>query len=113
MDEFKLAFRNYANFDGRSTRKEYWMYTLFYVLILLGLMIINNFLDSSIIGIIIGLFQIVFIIPSLSIAVRRLHDVNKNGWFLLLSFIPFANLYILYLLVQSSYSSSNQWGAAR
>jgi uncharacterized membrane protein YhaH (DUF805 family) len=111
MNEFKLALRNYANFDGRSTRKEYWMYILFYALILFGLLIIDNLMNNSIIGIIVGLFQIVFIIPSLSIAVRRLHDVNKNGWFLLLSFIPLANLYILYLLVQSSYSSSNQWGA--
>ena len=113
MEEFKLAFRNYANFDGRSTRKEYWMYFLFYFLILLGLMIVDNFLNSTIIGILIGIFQIAFIIPSLSIAVRRLHDVNKNGWFLLLSFIPFANFYILYLLIQPSYSSSNQWGATR
>jgi uncharacterized membrane protein YhaH (DUF805 family) len=111
MNEFKLALRNYANFDGRSTRKEYWMYILFYALILFGLLIIDNLMNNSIIGIIVGLFQIVFIIPSLSIAVRRLHDVNKNGWFLLLSFIPLANLYILYLLVQSSSSSSNQWGA--
>lgn len=113
MDEFKLAFRNYANFDGRSSRKEYWMYILFYVLILFGLMILDNLFNNSIIGIVVGLFQIVFIIPSLSVAVRRLHDVNKNGWFLLLSFIPLANFYLLYLLVQPSSPSSNQWGGAR
>jgi uncharacterized membrane protein YhaH (DUF805 family) len=113
MEEFKLAFRSYANFDGRSTRKEYWMYILFYILIIFGLIIIDNLLDNSIIGIVVGLFQIVFIIPSISVAVRRLHDVNKSGWFLLLSFIPLANFYLLYLLIQPSSASSNQWGEAR
>ncbi len=112
MYEFKLAFRNYANFDGRSTRRDFWMYVLFYILVIFALNILNKIFNTLFLEMLIGLFQVVFIIPSLSIAVRRLHDVNKNGWFLLLSFIPLLNLYLFYLMLQSSHEVPNLWGNA-
>ena len=99
MHEFILAIRNYANFEGRATRREYWMYVLYYVVVLSILYFLNDYSNNSIF---IGLFQIILIIPTLSILVRRLHDVNKPGWLILFSFLPFLNLYLLFLLVQPS-----------
>lgn len=99
MHEFILAIRNYANFEGKATRREYWMYVLYYVVILSILYFLNDYSNNSIF---IGLFQIILIIPTLSILVRRLHDVNKPGWFILFSFLPLLNLYLLFLLVQPS-----------
>lgn len=103
MHEFILGIRNYANFEGRSTRREYWMYVFYYVLILSILYLINYYNGNNIF---IGLFQIILIIPTLSILVRRLHDVNKSGWLILFSFFPLFNLYLLYLLVQPSSNDS-------
>lgn len=99
MHEFILAIRNYANFEGKATRREYWMYVLYYVVILSILYFLNDYSNNSIF---IGLFQIILIIPTLSILVRRLHDVNKPGWLILFSFLPLLNLYLLFLLVQPS-----------
>ena len=99
MHEFILAIRNYANFEGKATRREYWMYVLYYVVILSILYFLNDYSNNSIF---IGLFQIILIISTLSILVRRLHDVNKPGWLILFSFLPLLNLYLLFLLVQPS-----------
>lgn len=99
MHEFILAIQNYANFKGKATRREYWMYILYYIVILYILYFLSDYSNNSIF---IGLFQIILIIPTLSILVRRLHDVNKSGWLILFSFLPLLNLYLLFLLIQPS-----------
>lgn len=110
MNEFKLALTHYANLNGRSTRREYWMFVLFYILILIGLYVIQSLIGSNLIQLVIFIFQLAMLIPSLAVLIRRLHDVNKSGWFALLCFIPIINLYILYLLIQPSHPQSTQWG---
>lgn len=99
MHEFILAIQNYANFKGKATRCEYWMYILYYVVILYILYFLSDYSNNSIF---IGLFQIILIIPTLSILVRRLHDVKKSGWLILFSFLPLLNFYLLFLLIQPS-----------
>lgn len=104
MHEFILAIRNYANFEGKTTRREFWLYILYSAVILYILYFFNNNSNNSIF---IGLFKILLIIPTLSIIVRRLHDVNKSGWLILFVFLPFLNLYLLFLLVQPSTNISS------
>ena len=70
----------------------------------LSILYLINYYNGN--SIFIGLFQIILIIPTLSILVRRLHDVNKSGWLILFSFFPLFNLYLLYLLVQPSSNDS-------
>jgi len=92
---------DYANFDGRVTRKEYWMFSLFYWLILLVASFLLGFAgaldggDSSpfaMIGLVVlGIYILALIIPVLSVTVRRLHDAGLSGWWALLSFIPIVN----------------------
>ncbi len=96
MDAVKKCFSNYANFNGRARRSEYWWFFLFCFIIRIGAMIIdgsfsNKALESGSAGT--GMFSIIvglaLIIPTIAVGVRRMHDVGKSGWYLL---IPIYNL---------------------
>ncbi|MBE6293284.1 MAG: DUF805 domain-containing protein [Bacteroidales bacterium] len=94
----KSVFSNYANFSGRARRSEYWYFVLFSLII--GLIPIVN--------LIVGLISI---IPSIAVCVRRLHDIGKSGWWLLLCLIPIVNLILLVWYCTDSQPGENQWGA--
>ncbi|EST58661.1 DUF805 domain-containing protein [Proteus hauseri] len=89
---------NYANFSGRARRKEYWMFTLVNTIIITVLYaILISSVDmytgemstlGSIAGIIIGIYSLAIIVPSLAVTIRRFHDQDKSGWMFLLAFIP-------------------------
>ena len=95
--------QNYANFQGRASRSEYWYYTLFVVIIavvLSGLLMMGLDFNTGqmngfgyLIGAVLGIFYLAILIPSIAVAVRRLHDRNMSGWwylgFIALSMIPF------------------------
>lgn len=84
----KSCFAKYATFRGRAPRSEYWYFTLFCVL----LSIAASFLDAALFhqqsGALSGIEALVTILPSLAVSVRRLHDVDKSGWWLLMIFVP-------------------------
>lgn len=93
----KSGFKKYAKIGGRANRVEYWMWWLFVLI------------ATAFVGI--GWLMLpVLIIPTLCITARRLHDVGKSGWWLLVGIIPIANLYILYLLLQRGESGDNRYG---
>ena len=114
MDEFKDALRNYANFSGRASQRQYWMYTLIYMAIYLVLAAVGAMLGDSALGgifaMLLGLFALALLLPSLAVTVRRLHDTDRSGWFLLLGMLPFVNLYLLYLLVIRGTDGDNRFG---
>lgn len=104
MDWFIYALQRFRDFDGRSRRKEFWNYILFYLLMSIGATFLDNIFGFSDVGDNVGpihsLFVFIMLIPSIAVSVRRLHDVNKSGWFLLVGFIPiigFIWLLIYYL----------------
>jgi len=85
-----LGFKNYFKFSGRATRAENWWWVLFTVLAGIVLAVLDTltgtmgmFGDSGLLG---GLFELGVIVPSLALGVRRLHDINRTGWWLLLVF---------------------------
>lgn len=121
MEEFKNNFlnvvqNNYMNFNGRARRKEYWQYIAVYMVLSIIVSIIGQILGviGSIGAMIGGLLSAVIglglLLPSLGVAVRRLHDTNKSGWFLLLGLIPLVNFYLIYLLVIEGDKGANQYG---
>ena len=65
---------------------------------------------ASLFSYISGLISLALLIPGIAVAVRRLHDTNKSGWFLLLALIPFVNLYLIYLLIIEGDKGPNQYG---
>lgn len=106
---FLDAVKNkYADFKGRARRQEYWMYMLVYFILSIVTSIIDSIIGMQILS---GILGLALLIPSIAIGVRRLHDISKSGWFLLLALIPIVNLYLIYLLVQDGTPGSNEYGA--
>jgi uncharacterized membrane protein YhaH (DUF805 family) len=97
-EAISLFFKNYANFQGRSSVGAYWWVILFSILagIVLGV-VETTFLGSTgtSVGILSGLYSLATIIPSIAIGMRRLHDTDKSGWWLLLALIPLVGVIVL------------------
>lgn len=111
-----LFFRNYAKFDGRSTRSEFWWVFLVGVIILsvFGMLasifplILTVLLPLVIILYII--FSLAVLVPSIAIMIRRLHDTGKSGYYILLCLTPVTILIVLYFLAQPGDPRPNQYG---
>jgi uncharacterized membrane protein YhaH (DUF805 family) len=86
------GFIKYVNFRDRACRSEYWYWTLFTIIAGIVAAIIDAKLNTQLVS---GLFDLVTLIPSLAIAVRRLHDLDRSGWWLLLSFVPLIGFIVL------------------
>ena len=113
MDEFITVLKNYAGFSGRAGRREYWMFFLIYVLIYIALAVLAGILPSALATIfstLIVVFGLGLIIPSIAVGVRRLHDTDHSGWWMLISLIPLAGLYLLYLLMIEGTPGANRFG---
>lgn len=94
MEWYLKAFKNYAKFDGRAHQAEYWYFVLFNLIVSFVLGFVDGLFGLMIApgsGLISSLYSLVIIVPSLAVAIRRMHDVGKSGWFIL---IPFYNLYL-------------------
>jgi len=95
MNYYFEVFKKYAVFKGRARRKEYWMFFLFNFIIALvlglieGLVGFNSENDESVLA---SIYQLVVLVPSLAVGVRRMHDINKSGWNLI---IPIYNIVLL------------------
>ncbi len=107
-----MPLRKYAQFRGRSRRAEYWWFTLAYVILLIVVsgidMVALNAAPAA--GPLYYLFVLATLVPSLAVGVRRLHDTNRSGWWILLSLIPLVNLVLLYFLVQDGTRGENRFG---
>ena len=106
---------NYANFSGRARRSEYWYFLLcYYIITILAVIIDNTFglaMDMLGYGLITVLVALVHIIPSLSLVVRRLHDVEKSGWFYLISLIPLVGfIWLIVLYCTEGTKGENKYG---
>ncbi|MAB48087.1 MAG: hypothetical protein CMC05_05610 [Flavobacteriaceae bacterium] len=111
----KVVKENYANFNGRARRKEYWMFTLINTLIIFGLAIFVGLLaDTNAVyfpAIILGLYVLGVFIPNLAVTVRRFHDTGKSGWYYLLSLIPYVGgLILIIMMAQNGDTGTNQYG---
>ena len=93
MEWMILPLKRYADFSGRSRRKEYWMFFLFTIIVsvalgiidaVLGLNFGSGFSSNGVLG---SLFSLATLVPSLAVGIRRLHDTDRSGWWLLLVFL--------------------------
>jgi uncharacterized membrane protein YhaH (DUF805 family) len=105
----RVIREHYADFGGRARRKEYWMFVLVNMCIMVLLGIIGALIKLPWISMVYGLGVL---LPSLAVSVRRLHDRGKSGWMLLISLIPVAGgIYLLYLFCLDGEKKLNAWGA--
>ncbi len=115
MKWYLTALKKYAVFSGRAQRKEYWMFCLFNIIFVILTIFLDNLFGTAIDGIGYGLFYFLYslavLIPSISVSVRRLHDVGKSGWFLLLALIPLIGaIWILILFCTAGSPGANKYG---
>ena len=101
------GFSKYATFSGRSSRSAFWWWILFYVLIVIGASIIDAAIKTQVVG---GLVWLAFIIPNLAVLVRRLHDADHTGWWVLIGLIPLAGAIVLIVFACTDSGPPNQWG---
>lgn len=103
-ESISTCFKKYATFDGRATRSEYWWFFLFTFLVSAALGVVSEILS--------GVFSLGVLLPSLAVGVRRLHDIDKSGWFLLLWFIPVIGWIILIVWAIQEGKEPNRFPAA-
>lgn len=115
MNWFLMVLKKYTVFSGRAQRAEYWYYILFYLLIYIGLAIADRvtgtFSAETGMGLLSGIFALGMLIPSLAVGVRRLHDTDRSGWWLLITLIPLiGGIVLLVFTVQDGTPGENKYG---
>lgn len=109
QDAVKSGIHQWMTFEGRSSRSEYWYWMLFVTLVSMALSAVGATLDSG--SLLDGLIVLFFFLAHLSVAIRRLHDLDKSGWWVLLSFVPFIGGVILFIwFVTKGTDGLNQYG---
>ncbi|TVQ71104.1 MAG: DUF805 domain-containing protein [Balneolaceae bacterium] len=110
MHWYLEVLKQYAVFGGRSRRTEFWSFVLFHLIILIVLRIIDGFAGTSVM--ISTIYVLGVLLPMIAVSVRRLHDTDRSGWWLLAVFFPFLGVIVLLLfMAQDSDPKSNQYGS--
>jgi len=99
--------QKYANFSGRAMRSEYWWWTLFSVIVSIVLSLIDSMLGIQLLQPIWGLATL---LPSIGVGVRRLHDLDKSGWWLLIALTGIGAFVLIYWFCQPGTPGDNQFG---
>lgn len=127
MEWMVMPLRRYADFEGRSRRREYWMFYLFtlmlgmvagVVILAIALLLYTmNFSESAMGMVLVPLYLILFVgcmallVPTLAVAVRRFHDQDKSGWMILLALIPFVGgvIFLVFMCLEGTHGP-NRYG---
>ena len=115
MNWYLKVLKNFANFNGRARRKEYWMFTLFNLIFAVVAIILDSILGIGFEGIGYGplylIYSLVVFIPGLAVLVRRLHDVGKSGGMFFIVLIPLIGaIWLLVLILTESNPGENKYG---
>lgn len=119
METYLQPWKKYAQFSGRASRREYWTFTLINTAIYIGFAILGAIVGGadrtgdlnpvqSLLGLIQGAFWLAALIPGLAVAVRRLHDTNRSGWWLIPCMI--CGIILLVFGLQEGDMGPNQYG---
>ena len=110
MNYFLNAYRNYVDFGSRTTRKEYWMFVLINLIVSIVLTFTEGLLGGP--GAVSVLYSLAVFIPTLAVSVRRLHDTERSGWWLLIGLIPVIGvLVLLVFMILEGHSGDNDYGS--
>lgn len=113
MEAVASGFKNYIGFEGRACRSEYWFWALFVLIV----SIVTGILDRVIFpdnptGLLNPLFGLAVLLPGIAVSVRRLHDINRTGWWWLLWFVPIVGWIILIVwAIKAGDGANNRFGA--
>lgn len=108
VEAIQSGFSNYVNFSGRAQRSAYWWWVLFTVIVDIVASLIDAAISAQIIATIAGL---ALLLPSIAVGVRRLHDLDKSGWWLLIALVPLVGIIVLIIFfVQKGTTGPNRFG---
>ena len=115
MNWYLEVLKKYAVFNGRARRKEYWYFFLISTVISIFLALIDSFTgtisEEAGLGLLSGIYALAVLIPGLSVTVRRLHDTDRSGWWILIGLIPIiGGIALLIFMVLDSTPGDNQYG---
>lgn len=110
MSWYLKVLKNYVGFSGRARRKEYWMFFLFNIIIAMVLTFVE--MKLGIFGISM-IYSLAVLIPGIAVSIRRLHDLDKSGWWLLIAFVPIIGaIVLLVFFVMDGTPGNNSYGAS-
>ncbi|MEY9873820.1 uncharacterized membrane protein YhaH (DUF805 family) [Streptacidiphilus sp. MAP12-33] len=107
MNWYTAVLKNYAGFAGRARRQEFWWFILINTVVTVVLTLVDNAIGSPILA---GLYGLALLVPTLAVAVRRLHDTGRSGWLLLLSFTCIGWFVVLFFWISEGTQGQNQYG---
>jgi len=115
MEWATLPLKKYAEFTGRSRRKEYWMFFLLCMVVALVIGFVEGLLGLSGMigpyGPLSTLFLLAIVVPSIAVGIRRLHDTDRSGWWMLIAFVPIVGgIILLVFYVLEGTRGTNQFG---
>jgi uncharacterized membrane protein YhaH (DUF805 family) len=103
VEAVQVCLRKYVVFEGRASRSEFWWFALFQLVV----MVVAAMLGQTVYS----LVALALVLPSLAVGARRLHDIGKSGWFMLLHLLPIIGILVLiYFWVQPTQTESNAYG---
>ena len=111
-----VLLNKYATFSGRARRSEYWWWYLFVSIVFLVAGILDRAVGLTYSDLTLGggwiatIAAIVFLVPNLAVAVRRLHDTGRSGWWLLIGLVPFVGFVVLLYFFVLDSENDNQYG---
>ncbi len=109
MNYYLKVLKNYATFTGRARRKEFWMYFLIFNIFSIPVAIADIMLNTG--NKMSVLYTLAFLLPTIAVIVRRLHDIGKSGWWYLISLIPLVGLIgFLVLMCLDGTRGENKYG---
>ena len=112
INNYAAVLRKYAVFQGRSGRPEYWWFVLANVIIYVVLAILAN-AAGTFFSVLLILYAVALFLPSLGLSIRRLHDTNRTGWWLLVGLVPLiGDIVLLVFYASAGDSGQNQYGVA-
>jgi len=115
MNWYLEVLKKYARFDGRAGKKEYWYFSLFSFIIIVVLSVIDmmtgTFNDTVGLGLLSGIYTLAVLIPSIAVTVRRLHDTDRSGWWLLINATLIGVIVFLVFTAQDGTPGDNQYGS--
>jgi uncharacterized membrane protein YhaH (DUF805 family) len=110
MTWYLEVLKKYAVFNGRARRKEYWYFILFNTIINIVLSTIDSFTSGM--GLLAGIYSLAVLIPGIAVSVRRLHDTDRSGWWVLMGLVPIVGWIVLIIfMVQDGKPGENQYGS--
>ena len=109
MNWYIDAWKNYFTFTGRARRKAYWMFVLFNIIAAVIANIIDSVIGTG--GLIGGIYSLAVLLPGIALGVRRLHDIGKSGWWMLIGLVPLIGLIVLLVFAcTDSQPGDNEYG---